>query len=84
MSNSLGGTSNPVVRVDLTGHYRYDELFSKFKSISAEILTINTNTGTFRCRLYNTDTGKLLYGSVDLNLSVIVEDAIIIDLMRYK
>lgn len=84
MSNSLEDATNPVVRVDLTEHYRYDELFSKFKSISAEILTINTNTGTFRCRLYDTDTGKLLYGNENLNLSVIEEDAIIIDLMRYK
>lgn len=84
MSKSLEDATNPVVRVDLIEHDRYGELFSEVESISAEILTINTNTGTFRCRLYDTDTGKFLYGNVDLKLSVIVEDAIIIDLMRYK
>lgn len=75
----------PRVRVDLRNHPHYStNEHHKFlaKIFDAEILMLNVNKGTMRVRVYDVDTGELVTGNFDMDMSYIVDDSLTIHFNR--
>lgn len=74
---------NPIVTVDFRKHPLYSsaDYYSFLCDIfKAEILTLNTNKGTMRVRLFHTETDELITKNLDCSTEFIVEDEIVIKL----
>jgi len=70
---------HPRVKVDLRNHPYYSTIeHHKFlaKIFDAEILMLNVNKGTMRVRVYDVDTGEIVTGNFDMDMSYIIDDQI--------
>lgn len=67
--------ANPYVTVDLRNHPRYQaEYRAEFRNVwTAEILSLNFNSGTARVRLYYPDSCELFVGNFDVDCEYIVQ-----------
>lgn len=69
---------NPIVTVD-TNDINSPNLHPTLRGVfNAELTMINTNKGTMRCRLMNTKTGEVVIRNLDLPMTTIVGDEIIV------
>lgn len=72
---------NPIVNIDLRNHTLYnsaDHYSFLRKRFKAELLMVNTNKGSCRCRLFDIDTGELVVGNFDTMLKYIEDQQIVI------
>ncbi|QDB73287.1 helicase c2 [Vibrio phage VAP7] len=74
----------PRVTVDLSEHPMYstcDFYAERARKWTAEILVLNLNTGTIRCRLYDKPDDEIpVYGNMDLDASYIMDQEIAVKL----